>query len=131
MNTNRDTKILEAILFASGSPVLEDDLKDKIINKKDFKQEMENLKEFYKDRGINLVKTGNKWSFRTAESIKDELTIFKTQNVLIFLQQSFYMRENTQSKTTVHFSLSHLLLYPPKGGYYWFYERSASASSAA
>ena len=79
MSTNRDTKILEAILFASGSPVLEDDLKDKIINKKDFKQEMENLKEFYKDRGINLIKTGNKWSFRTAESIKDDLTIFKTQ----------------------------------------------------
>ena len=34
MNINRDTKILEAILFASGSPVLEDDLKDKITNKK-------------------------------------------------------------------------------------------------
>ena len=75
MNTNRYTKILEAILFASGSTVLEDDLKDKMINKKDFKQEMDNLKEFYNDRGINLIKTGNKWSFRTAESIKDELTI--------------------------------------------------------
>ena len=36
MSTNRDTKILEAILFASGSPVLEDDLKDKMINKKKF-----------------------------------------------------------------------------------------------
>ncbi len=79
MSTNRDTKILEAILFASGSPVLEDDLKDKIINKKNFKQEMDKLKEYYKDRGINLIKTGNKWSFRTAESIKDELIIFKTQ----------------------------------------------------
>jgi len=85
MSTNRDTKILEAILFASGSPVLEDDLKDKIINKKDFKLEMENLKEFYKDRGINLIKTGNKWSFRTAESIKDDLTIFKTQKKKQFL----------------------------------------------
>ena len=79
MITNRDTKILEAILFASGSPILEDDLKDKMLNKNDFKQEIDNLKEFYKDRGINLIKTGNKWSFRTAESIKDELTIFKTQ----------------------------------------------------
>jgi len=79
MNINRDTKILEAILFASGSPVLEDDLKDKITNKKKFKEEIEKLKEFYKDRGINLVKTGNKWSFRTSESIKEELIIFKTQ----------------------------------------------------
>ena len=79
MSVNRDTKILEAILFASGSPVLENDLKEKIINKKKFKEEIESLKEFYTDRGINLVKTGNKWSFRTSESIKEELTIFKTQ----------------------------------------------------
>ena len=79
MSLNRDSKILEAILFASGSPVLEEDLKDKIINKKEFKKEMERLRDFYQNRGINLIKTGNKWSFRTAESIKDELTIFKTQ----------------------------------------------------
>ena len=46
MSTSRDTKILEAILFASGTPILEDDLKDKMINKKEFKQEMDNLKDF-------------------------------------------------------------------------------------
>ena len=57
MSTNRDTKILEAILFASGSPILEDDLKDKMLNKKDFNQEIDNLKEFYNDRVINLIKT--------------------------------------------------------------------------
>ena len=79
MSTSRDSKILGAILFASGSPVLEEDLKDKMINKKEFKKEIESLKEFYQNRGINLIKTGNKWSFRTAESIKDDLTIFKTQ----------------------------------------------------
>ena len=38
MSTNRDSKILEAILFASGSPVLEEDLKDKMINKKEFQK---------------------------------------------------------------------------------------------
>ena len=79
MSINRDTKILEAILFASGNPVLEEDLKEKMINKKNFKKEMEDLKLFYESRGINLIKTGNKWSFRTSETIKDELTIFKTQ----------------------------------------------------
>lgn len=79
MSINRDTKILEAILFASGSPVLEEDLKEKMINKADFKNEINNLKEFYKDRGINLIKTGSKWSFRTSESIKDDLIIFKKQ----------------------------------------------------
>ncbi len=79
MNINRDIKILEALLFASGSPVSEEDLKDKIIDKKNFKKEINSLKEFYKDRGINLIKTGNKWSFRTSVTIKDELTIYKTQ----------------------------------------------------
>ena len=72
-------EILEAILFASGSPVLEEDLKDKMIHKKEFKKEIESLRDFYQNRGINLIKAGNKWSFRTAESIKDDLTIFKTQ----------------------------------------------------
>ena len=79
MNVSRDSKILEAILFASGSPVLEEDLKEKMINKKNFKKEIQTLKEFYNDRGINLIKTGNKWSFRTSDTIKDDLTIFKTQ----------------------------------------------------
>ena len=79
MSINRDTKILEAILFASGNPVLEEDLKLKMVNKKNFKQEIEDLKMFYETRGINLIKTGNKWSFRTSETIKDELTIFKKQ----------------------------------------------------
>ena len=79
MTINRDTKILEAILFASGNPVLEEDLKSKMINKKNFKQEIEDLKIFYEDRGISLIKTGNKWSFRTSETIKDELIIFKKQ----------------------------------------------------
>ena len=31
MNVNRDKKIIEAILFASNEPVLESDLKEKII----------------------------------------------------------------------------------------------------
>ncbi len=79
MSTNRDTMILEAILFASNSPILEEDLKDKMVNKKDFKKEIEELKEFYKERGINLIKTGNKWSFRTSDIIKNDLTIYKTQ----------------------------------------------------
>ena len=79
MNKNRDTQILEAILFASGSPVLEEDLKEKMNNKNDFNKVIKSLKDFYMDRGINLIKTGNKWSFRTAESIKDQLTILKKQ----------------------------------------------------
>ena len=50
MTINRDTKILEAILFASGNPVLEEDLKSKMMNKKNFKQEIEDLKMYYEHR---------------------------------------------------------------------------------
>ncbi len=76
---NRDIKLLEAILFASGEPLDEKDLSEKIKNKKELIDLLNELKEFYKNRGINLVKTGSKWSFRTSKDLSDELTIFKTQ----------------------------------------------------
>ena len=79
MIINRDIKIIEAILFASNEPVLEDDLKDKIREKNKLKEYLLNLKKFYSDRGINLIKTGSKWSFRTSGDLTDELTIFKKQ----------------------------------------------------
>ena len=79
MVINRDIKILEAILFASYNPVLEDDLKGKVTDKKNLQSNLEQLKNNYNNRGINLVKTGNKWSFRTSNEIKDDLTIFKKQ----------------------------------------------------
>ncbi len=76
---NKDIKLLEAILFASGEPVDEIDLKDKITDKKNLSKFLEEIKIFYENRGINLVKTGKKWSFRTSDELIDELTIFKTQ----------------------------------------------------
>ena len=79
MSEQKDTKILEAILFASGEPVLEDDLKQKISFKNNLIQYLENIQDSYKNSGINLVKTGNKWAFRTSEDIKNDLTIFKKQ----------------------------------------------------
>ena len=79
MNISRDIKIIEAIIFASREPVSEDDLKDKIINKNKFKDYMSHINDYYKDRGINLIKTGNKWSFRTSPDLIEDLTIFKEQ----------------------------------------------------
>ena len=76
---NKDIKLIEAILFASGEPIEERDLSEKIKNKKELINILNELKEFYKSRGINLVKTGTKWSFRTAQDLSDDLTIFKTQ----------------------------------------------------
>ena len=79
MNISRDMKILEAILFASGEPVEELDLKDKVVDKGIFNDTLVKLQNFYKDRGINLIKTGSKWSFVTSSEISDDLIIFKKQ----------------------------------------------------
>ena len=79
MIMNRDMKIIEAILFASNEPISEDDLKGKIREKNKLNEYLLNLKKFYLDRGINLIKTGSKWSFRTSIDLSDELTIFKRQ----------------------------------------------------
>ena len=79
MKLNKDIKIIEAILFASSEPVLEDDLKNKINNKDKFNEYLLVLKKFYSERGINLKKTGLKWSFRTSPDLSNDLTIFKKQ----------------------------------------------------
>ena len=53
----KDIKLLEAILFASGEPVDEHDLREKIYDKKNLKNLLIDLQNFYKNRGINLLKT--------------------------------------------------------------------------
>ena len=77
--SEKDIKLLEAIIFASAEPVEENDLKEKINDKKNITKYLNQIKEFYKSRGFNLIKTGNKWSFRTSDELIDDLTIFKTQ----------------------------------------------------
>ena len=79
MIISKDIKIIEAILFASGNPVSEDDLLEKISDKKKIKQYLIEIQKYYSERGVNLINVGKKWSFRTSEDIKDDLTIFKTQ----------------------------------------------------
>ena len=44
-----------------------------MINKQKFNTCIKDLQTFYENRGINLIKTGKKWSFRTSDKIKDEL----------------------------------------------------------
>ena len=79
MSIERDTKIIEAILFASGEPVSESDLKEKIVNKDKLQTYLDKIKIFYNNRGINLIKTGSKWSFITSHEIREDLVIFKEQ----------------------------------------------------
>ena len=76
---DKDLKLLEAILFVSSEPVEERDLKEKIDKGENLKNLLNELQKFYASRGINLIKTGDKWSFRTSPDLSSELTIFKTQ----------------------------------------------------
>ena len=76
---DKDLKLLEAILFASSEPVEERDMKEKIDKGENLKNLLNELQKFYASRGINLIKTGDKWSFRTSPDLSSELTIFKTQ----------------------------------------------------
>tara|TARA_Y100000741_G_C18235827_1_gene551658 strand:+ start:347 stop:982 length:636 start_codon:yes stop_codon:yes gene_type:complete len=76
---NNDIKIIEALLFASDEPILENDLLEKIHNKEKINEYLEELTNFYSGRGIYLKKTGLKWSFRTSPDISEHLTIFKKQ----------------------------------------------------
>ena len=79
MTANRDIKIIEAILFASNEPVEENILIEKISDKKKLNTYLSEIKEYFSGRGINLIKVGKKWSFRTSSEISDSLTIFKKQ----------------------------------------------------
>jgi len=79
MTANRDIKIIEAILFASNEPVEENILIEKISDKKKLNTYLSEIKEYFSSRGINLIKVGKKWSFRTSAEIRDSLIIFKKQ----------------------------------------------------
>ena len=69
MNLNKDIKIIEAILFASNEPVLEEDLIEKIHEKNKINEYLQILEEFYSLRGINLSKTGSKLAISISEKI--------------------------------------------------------------
>lgn len=79
MRYTKNHKIIEALIFGSTEPISEKDIVEKIKNNTDLKKILNDLKSFYSDRGVNLVKTGDHWSFRTAKNLYNELTILKKQ----------------------------------------------------
>ena len=69
---------VEAIIFASSGPLSIEDIESKINKKANVKKMLENLKNFYSKRGINLVCISNKWSFRTSENLSHLMSQQKT-----------------------------------------------------
>jgi segregation and condensation protein B len=64
-----ELRLLEAMLFASAEPLDENTLKKKLPDGTDVKAALAQLQADYASRGVNLVKIGNKWSFRTANDL--------------------------------------------------------------
>lgn len=67
---NREhVRMVEALVFASSEPVSEKALAERLPEGTDIQQLMRELQQAYAGRGVNLVKLGEAWAFRTADDL--------------------------------------------------------------
>lgn len=59
-------RMAEAIVFASSDPVSEKAIGDRLPDETDITAVMAELANIYEKRGVNLVRVGDAWAFRTA-----------------------------------------------------------------
>jgi segregation and condensation protein B len=69
-----EIRILEALLFASKEPLDEKTLAARVPAELDLRVTLQALQAEYAARGVNLVRIGNKWAFRTASDLSWLLT---------------------------------------------------------
>ena len=69
---------VEAILFAASEPLDIETIEKRIQTDTNVKKILDNLKEIYNIRGINLVCIKNKWSFITAEDLSKLMALQKS-----------------------------------------------------
>jgi segregation and condensation protein B len=62
-------RIAEALLFAASEPMDEGEIARRLPDGSDLSAVMARLREDYAQRGINLVRVGRKWLFRTASDL--------------------------------------------------------------
>jgi segregation and condensation protein B len=72
-------RIAEALLFASSEPMDEGEIARRLAEGTDLAVVMGRLREDYSHRGINLVRVGRKWLFRTASDLGWILSREKTE----------------------------------------------------
>lgn len=65
----RDIRVLEALIFASAEPVDLAEIKPLLSRNADMNDLIGELEAHYATRGINLVRRGSKWAFRTATDL--------------------------------------------------------------
>ena len=69
-----ELRLLEALLFAAGQPLDEATLARRLPDGVNVKDALARLKAEYATRGVNLVRIGRKWTFRTADDLSWLLT---------------------------------------------------------
>lgn len=69
-----ELRLLEALLFAASAPLDEAALKRQMPDGVDLKATLAQLQTEYATRGVNLVRVGKKWTFRTAGDLSWLLT---------------------------------------------------------
>ena len=69
---------IEAILFAASEPLDVETIEKRVQTSTNIKKILENIKEIYKNRGINLICIKKKWSFRTAEDLSKSMALQKS-----------------------------------------------------
>src|ERR1700757_503976 len=74
-----ESRLLEALLFASTEPLDQATLAKRMPDGVDVKAVLAHLQADYANRGVNLVHIGNKWSFRTAGDLSWLMTRESTE----------------------------------------------------
>jgi segregation and condensation protein B len=70
-----ELRLLEALIFASAEPLDERTLAERLGSGSDLVRLLAELKQDYAGRGIDLVSTAGRWSFRTAPDLAEKLRV--------------------------------------------------------
>ena len=107
-------RILEALLFAANEPLDAESLKARLPKGANLTKLLNLIKAQYESRGVNLVKTGNKWSFKTAidlspmmkkeKIVQRKLSKAATETLSIIAYHQPVTRAEVEDTRGVHFS---------------------------
>ena len=107
-------RILEALLFAANEPLDAESLKARLPKGANLTKLLNLIKAHYESRGVNLVKTGNKWSFKTAidlspmmkkeKIVQRKLSKAATETLSIIAYHQPVTRAEVEDIRGVHFS---------------------------
>ena len=77
-NSSKIERKVEAILFSASEPLDTETIEKRLNTKTNLIKILEKLQMDYKNRGINLVRKRDKWSFRTSEDLSKTMALQKS-----------------------------------------------------